>query len=258
MFYYKEPIFQKKKLLRIEMLEQLRDYPRDYLKLYFQGYGDGIVCGCQIMWDNEQLVIAPGILYHAGKLYFMEKSYQMECHAEDKMKYLKVQFMTEIQEEGKIEGNTRIVLDDRKPDAACEMELCRFRLQEGARLRDTYEDFEDYATEYDTINRIHVPFALYGQAMIWPEILKQFAKEILEIKTKNIYDASFAMNILANQGKIPADCVDSYLKIRLEREKTEIGNHSIYKGLQEVLRQEKTGRPFRPSENEKQHSVILW
>ncbi len=258
MFHYEEPIFQKKKLLRIEMLEQLRDYPRNYMKLCFRGYSDGIICGCQISWDNGQLVIAPGILYHAENLYFLEEPYQMECHAENKIKYLKVQFMTEVHEEEKIEGNTRIVLDDRKTDIACEIELCRFRLQEGARLRDTYENFEDYATEYDTVNRIHVPFASYGQATIWPEILRQFAEEILEVENENIFDANFAMNILANQGKIPADCVGRYLKVRLKREKTENGNYSIYKGLQAVLRQERTGGTFQPDQNERQRSVILF
>lgn len=131
MFHYEEPIFQKKKLLRIEMLEQLRDYPRNYLKLHFQGYSDGIICGCHISWDNGQLEIAPGIVYYAGNLYFLEEPYQMECRADNNMKYLKVQFMTEVHEEGKIEGNTRIVLDDRKADNACEIELCRFQLQEG-------------------------------------------------------------------------------------------------------------------------------
>lgn len=258
MFHYEEPIFQKKRLLRIEMLEQLRDYPRNYLKLLYGGYSDGIICGCQVTWDNGQLEISPGILCHAGKLYFMENTYRTECIAEDKLKYLKVQFMTEIHEEGKIEGNTRIILDDRKPDAACEMELCRFRLQEGARLRDSYKNFEDYATEYDTINRIHVPYASYGRPIIWPEILKQFAEEILEIRNNDVYDTSFAMNVLANQGEIPADCICSYLKIRLDNKDTENRNIDIYKGLREVLRREMTGRPFRPSENNEQRSVLLW
>ena len=52
MFHYEEPIFKKKKLLRIEMLEQLRDYPRNYFKLHFQGFSNGIMDGCQITWDN--------------------------------------------------------------------------------------------------------------------------------------------------------------------------------------------------------------
>lgn len=258
MFHYEEPIFQKKRLLRTEMLEQLRDYPRDYLKLRFQGYSDGIICGCQISWDNGRLEIAPGILYRAGRLYFMEEPYYMECPSEDQMRYLKVQFMTEVHEEGKIEGSTRIVLNDQKADAACEMELCRFRLQKGARLRDTYENFDDYETEYDTINRIHVSYSSYGKSAIWPEILRQFSKEILETKTNNVYDISFAMNILTNHGSIPADCVDSYLRVRLKRKEAERGNHNIYKALQEVLRMEKTGGTSHTGESSKHQSMILW
>ena len=61
MFHYEEPIFKKKKLLRIEMLEQLRDYPRNYFKLHFQGFSNGIMDGCQITWDNGQLNIALSI-----------------------------------------------------------------------------------------------------------------------------------------------------------------------------------------------------
>lgn len=258
MFEYKEPVFQKKRVLRAEMLEQLRDYPRNYLKLQYQGYSDGIVCGCRITWDSGQLEIAPGILYHAGYLYFMEEPYRMECLAEDRMRYLKVQFMTQVREEGKIEGNTRIVLNEHKPDAACEMELCRFRLQEGARLRDTYENFEDYATGYDTVNRIHAPYAAYGQATLWPAILKQFAEEILGGREQNVYDISFAINVLANEGEIPAGCVNSYLWKRLGRRETGHGNYGMYMGLQEVLRQEQDGEPYQPEESRKQRSVILW
>lgn len=258
MFRYEEPIFQKKRVLRIEMLEQLRDYPRNYLKLRYQGYSDGIICGCQITWDSGQLEIAPGILYHAGNLYFMEEPCRMECLSKDIMRYLKVQFMTQVREEGKIEGSTRIVLNEQKPDAACEMELCRFRLQEGARLRDTYESFEDYATGYDTVNRIHAPYASYGQATIWPAILKQFAQEILESRGQNVYDISFAMNILANEGEIPAGCVNSYLKRRLGRKETGHGNYSMYMDLQEVLRQEQTGRTEQSGEKAKKRQVILW
>lgn len=258
MFHYEEPVFQKKRVLRMEMLEQLRDYPRNYLKLMYQGYSDGIVCGCRITWDSGQLEISPGILCHAGNLYFMEEPYRMECLAEDRMRYLKVQFMTPVREEGRIGGSTRIVLNDQKPDAACEMELCRFRLQEGARLRDTYENFEDYATGYDTVNRIHVPYASYGRATLWPEILRQYAQEIFEAGGQDAYDISFAMNILANGGGIPADCVDSYLGKRLGRRETGNGNYGMYMDLQEVLRQVQTGKKHQTGEMGKQRQVILW
>ena len=257
MFHYEEPIFQKKRLLRIEMLEQLRDFPRDYLKLQFRGYSDGVLCGCQISWDNGHMEIAPGILNRGGRLYIMREPWQLECSPEDRMRYLEVQFMAEVHEEGKIEGNTRIVLDEHKADSACEMELCRFRLQEGARLRDSYENFEDYATEYDTINRIHVPFASYGQATVWPEIMRRFAEEILQVRNNNVHDISFAMNVLASHGEAPAGYIGSYLKVRMGERYIGNGNQGMYEGLLEVLRREKTGRPFRTESSGERRPVML-
>lgn len=62
MFRYEKPLFEKKRLLRIEMLEQLRDYPRDYLEILYSGYSDGIVCGCTLSWNEEELMITPVII----------------------------------------------------------------------------------------------------------------------------------------------------------------------------------------------------
>ena len=49
MFCYETPQFKKKRLLRAEMLEQLRDYPRDYLEIMYAGYSDGVLCGCGLV-----------------------------------------------------------------------------------------------------------------------------------------------------------------------------------------------------------------
>ncbi len=257
MFRYVMPEFQAKRLLRAEMLEQLRDYPKNFLELYFQGYSGGIVCGCQIAWYHGRVEIASGIIYHAGKLYFMEKPYQVDCPAEDRVRYLKVQFLEEVHKEGKVESNTRIILDGVKPDSVYEMELCRFRLQEGAELRSSYRNFEDYATEYDTVNRIHVPFAAYGQPMIWPEILMQFAKEMLESGGSNIYDINFSMSIMANNGNIPQKYLAAYLQVRLEEKAVRDGNQNLYEGLNTILKLCKTGKSSQETCSDKTRSVIL-
>ena len=257
MFHYEEPKFKKKRLLRVEMLEQLRDYPRNYLDISFQGYSDGIVSGCQISWDAKRLTIEPGILYYAKKLYFMEQAYHLDCDFEDRVRYLKVQFLAELQEEGKVERKTRILLDEKKPDSACEMELCHFRLQEGARLRHGYESFEDYATEYDTINLIQVPYASYGQPTLHPNIMKQFAKEILQMKSQDYYDISFAMNVMANEGKVSADFICSYLQARVGIEVRE-GNQALYEGLREVLKLQTSGQSHKKEQEKGKRQVMLW
>ena len=159
MFCYEIPQFEKKRLLRTEMLEQLRDYPRDYLEILYSDYSDGILCGCTPGWVQDKLTIKPGILRYKEKLYFLKEPFSMTCVAQDKVLYLKVQFHAPVSENGIMTGKTRIYLDEIPPASADEMELCQFRLQEGARLRDSYENFADCLTEFDTIHLIDVLWA---------------------------------------------------------------------------------------------------
>lgn len=257
MFQYQYPQFEPKRLLRIEMLEQVRDYPRHYLNLFYQDFGDGIVSGCKITWDKGRLTLSPGMIYRNGNLYFMEKAYSLECLAEDKLQYFKVQFLTEVKESGKVTGNTRVMLDDRIPDPACEMELCRFRLQDGARLRDKHENFEDYATEYDTVNLIHAPFAAKGRNTLNPEILMQFAKETVRNRTADPYDVSFAMNIMANNGAIPAECIIAYLKIHLDEIGKESNNLELYRGLLKTLREQSHGVRRNDRDHQVRKGILL-
>ena len=88
MFQYVYPQFEKKRLLRVEMLDQLRDYPKDYLQLSYQGYSDGIVSGCKVSWDEGRLTLLPGIVWKGGNLYFMKEPYTVDCQAENQVRYL--------------------------------------------------------------------------------------------------------------------------------------------------------------------------
>lgn len=258
MFKYIYPQFEKKRLLRIEMLDQLRDYPKDYLSLIYQDYGDGIVSGCQVSWDEERLTVAPGIVRRGGNLYFMTEPYTMDCRAEDKVRYVKIQFLAEGREAGKVMGTTRMILDGECPDPACEIELCRFRLQEGARLRSRHENFEDYATEFDTVNLIHVPFAAQGGSTLAPCMLKQYAAETLRNRARDPYDVSFAMNVSANDGVVSPECILEYLDVRLEGCLKSKSNQDIYRGFLKVLReQERSGRKSGTQKPEQRRVMLV-
>lgn len=257
MFQYEYPQFEKKRLLRAEMLDRLRDYPKGFLDLRFQGFGDGVVNGCTITWDDGQLTISPGMIYWKGKLYFMEQPYVMECTSQDKVRYLKVQFLTEIREAGKVMGNTRIFLEDKKPDPSCEMELCRFRLQEGARLRSCHENFQDYSTEYDTVNLIHQLYAAEGGSTLNPQILRQFSKEMMRSRCEDPYDVSFSMTALAGNGLVTADCIEEYLFAGLGEHYGDRGNPGLYRGLLETLKSRKNGEVKKGAVSQGKRSVML-
>ena len=51
-------------------------------------------------------------------------------------------------------------------------------------MRDSYKDFADMATEYDTLHLCNAAVAGIGEGRFHPEILKQFAKELWAQKEK--------------------------------------------------------------------------
>lgn len=235
MFRYAHPCFQMKHLLQVEMLEQLRDYPKNYLELMYSGYGNGVLEGCGLSWNDDKLTVEPGIIYYNHHLYMMKERYSLECRPENEKRYLKVEFLEEMQEPSQTVGAGRLMLSKEEADPSSRLELCRFILQEGARLRSQYENFEDYSTHYDTINLIHAPYAAKGEAGLHPSILKQFAKEALQNGLNDPYDISFSMNILALDGMIARDCIREYLHVRGIQIKG-AGNQALYEGLLHILK----------------------
>jgi len=257
MFYYEYPKFEKKHLLTTEMLEQLRDHPRYYSELLFYGYGNGIVNGCGLSWEENRLTVDKGILYWNGNLYFMKEPYTLDCFPEDQLRYLKVNFLEEEKKPGKICGGTSIYLSKEPVDSSCEMELCRFRLQVGARLRNSYQDFCDYSTDYDTINIICAPFSDNNGSTISPKILLQFANEMMETQMTDPYEISFVMNILANHGKIGSAVIDQFLSIALVKKVEVANNQDLYQGLLNTLRMKTTRKGNRSRDNQGKKSIML-
>lgn len=255
MFKYVYPQFEKKRLLRGEMLDQLRDYPKNYIEMSFRGYGNGVVTGCKITWDGGRLTIAPGMILYRDNLYMMETPYQMECLPLDRMRYLKVQFLAEEREGGSIVGNTRISLEEEKPNQAYELELCRFRLQEGAKLRDVYEGFEDFSTPYDTVNLIYAPYAAEGGSTLNPMLLKTFAKEMMQKESDDTMDYILSMNILANSGHVTLDLIQEYLYVRTGEKAAE--NINIYRGLLDVLKSQGSGGRIKAKNARQTKGVML-
>ena len=162
MFRNVTPIFKRKYVLKKEMLENLRDYPRMLFHIQYQDYSDGILYGCRLEATNTKLTVLPGIILFKGFPYFMEEPFELACEAQGELTYLKVCFTDREAATEHEEYRGQIYLDRQAPDDEKELEIGRFKLQEGARLRTEYVDFKDYITEFDTDNRIYVPYAAPG------------------------------------------------------------------------------------------------
>jgi len=257
MFRYEYPEFNNKHLLKVDMLEQLRDYPRHYTQLLFQGQGNGIVNGCELSWSDDQLMINSGLVLWNGNLYFLEKPYTLECRPEDQLRYLVVKFLKETKHSDKVAGETCIYLRKEPVRTQDEMELCRFRLQDGSRLRSVYKDFQDYSTEYDTINIIHSPFTETGDSSISPKLLMCFAEEVMADEIKDSYDYNFCISVLSNGGKINRGAIILYLTTKGEKGTELKTNWELYQALLKLLPNKKQKSSMRAQERQIGRRIML-
>lgn len=237
MFRNTYPIFEKKRLLKIQMLENLRDFPREMFQILYQDYCNGIIKGTDFEVIDDYLIIKPGILYWNGVPYVMKEELKLSYEATEKTAYLKVKFLEELQSAEKQEYLTQVYMDDSPANSLNEIELARFKLQTGARLRNEYTDFYDYNTEFDTINRIHAPFAASGKSTIWPEILKTFAKTLMCYPIKNPWDYSFCLNCIQSNVGMNKEAITMYLNAHLQKNKDMYLNEEIYMALKTILQQ---------------------
>lgn len=251
MFQNTYPVFEAKRLLKKEMLENLRDFPRSLFRLQYQDYSDGILAGCDIKGTRAGLTIQPGILCYKGVPYFLDEPYPVPCRAEGKLVYVKVHFWDKAIGTSGEEFFSQVMIDGQEPDAEQELELARFKLQPGARLRSEYVDFYDLETEFDTVNRIHVPYAAPGHPGIWPRILKIFVGAMLRHPMTNPWDQAFCLSSLQLTEAMAYEAVRAYLNARLGQER-EYTNAQIYSALKGILREAggRDGGQGRPCKKE--------
>lgn len=229
------PLFERKQILKKEMLENIRDFPRNMFGILYQDYSDGILSGCEIKVRDDRIVILPGILCYRKTLYILEDAHEALCEATGRTTYLKVRFKDKESGSRQEEYLSEIILDEKLPEEERELELARFKLQEGARLRTEYMSFFDFGTEFDTVNRIYAPYASPGRKSIYPMILKSFAKSMMTCQTKNPWDISFCVGCIMGEGTVAYDGIKAYLNLRLGHGDREYANDEIYKMLKKIL-----------------------
>lgn len=235
MFQSEYPLFEKGRLLKIEMLETIRDYPRNLVKIRLKNYQNGILEGCQVHADDKNLIIQPGIIYHDGIVYILKEEYKMPYQSNNRLTILKVNCMGSNRDKDFIRGMSRIYFDFNCASKEDEIELCRFQLREGARLRSEYTSFLDRSTEYDTINCIHAPYVGKSGITLAPDLIRSYAKEIIACNKSQPLDLIFGFMVLEKHGVVEAETIKAYLEQKGERCEKEWDNFSCYESLLHIL-----------------------
>ncbi|MGZ0042449.1 DNA and RNA helicase [Paenibacillus ottowii] len=233
------PKFEKGRILKTEMLENLRDYPRSFLDIRYQDYSDGIITGMNVTVGEHTLTVGRGIVKHNDKLYLLEQEHEVPYAATGRLSVLKIKFQKEQSTTDFQSYLGEIVIEEEQANQS-ELELGRYKLKEGALLRSDYVDFADLATEFNTFNLIEVPHAGTTGPTLSPFMFKMFARELISRGTSDPFDLAFTMLCL-NQGFIEREAVLHYLSSRSGASYRDYGSNKLHQVMARVL-EEKGGR----------------
>ena len=241
MFQNNYPLFNSGRLLKIEMLEELRDFPREFFDIRLKEYSNGIISGCDIDVTDDSIKIKKGLIKYNNVLYLLKEDKKLEYECNNQMMILKVKFLSAKEEQDCINNFTEVYLDENLNFAENEMEICRFKLRTGAKLRINHVDFNDLATEYDTVNTIYALYAAYGESSLNPAILRRFGRELLKCNLSEAWDISFGMTCVQSKDPVQKEIIVSYLVYKLNIEMKDYSNEDLYYYLLEVLNSVQNG-----------------
>lgn len=241
------PLFAARRILRKEHLWDIRDYSYMGWQLHYADYSDGLLNGCRIRAQEGKLIIEKGMIKFHGFIYLLQEEEYIPYEPENAWRVLKAEFMEDVSSLDYKAYRIRFFLDEKLTCEENQMEMCRFYLREGSLLRDSYKNFSDMSTEYDTINLIHADVAGVGEKTLHPAIMLQFAEELWEQNNKTPEDISFCLIILNIRGKVEHKTIRAYLEQKVGKEigakRNTSGNNirSIYYDLSLII-DNKSGR----------------
>ncbi|MCL1924406.1 MAG: hypothetical protein FWF50_02355, partial [Defluviitaleaceae bacterium] len=232
----KYPFFNRDRILKIEMLENLRDFPRSLLEINIHDLSDGIVKGFFPTVSENTITFSKGIVKYNGQVYLFNPFTLNYSATEDEVAILLTFGETEENKDYStmpVSAGIHLISEQILgfPNV---IELGKFKLKTGAYLRSDYQDLYDFTTEYNTINIVNVKYAGYKEHTLSHLILKYFARAVVNARSENPLDISFSMLCL-NSERIERETILSYIAYRLEEELTPVSNNELHEKLVKVL-----------------------
>lgn len=258
MFIKRIPLYEKGNILSEQMLNATNQYSLDLSASIYHGYTDGIIKGLDIDVSDNFLTISSGVIRLEGVTYLITESVTVAYQPKKQEVALKLVFCDETRTNQFLCREAQFVLSDNLEKGNAELEICRFQLQDGARLRNDYRNYEDYNTEHDTVNIIHADWSSYHGKTLAPSILEEFVREIMEIELTNSLDQQFCQQILSLKGEsLNRQCIEFYLKQRLGEEVGGKDNLYLYSQLQNVITKIKTEKVSVQKEPAKRQRFVI-
>lgn len=228
---YAEPLFTKGRVLKKESLDALRDFPLGLAKLGLTGWADGILYGFDIFYERNQVTVQAGAIWYQGHVILtMEETLPFLAYEQPITICLRLYPANATDDF--FERRLELRLKNGEPSMD-ELELGRFRLSKGARLRKDYLDLRDCRTLYNTLDITHMPYASPSGITVSPKLLNLFARMVLEKSGVQDLDSQFALMCF---GPLPVtrECLLRYLCLRLGEPYRELSHNDIYERLVQI------------------------
>ena len=264
------PLFERNRILKKELMWALRDYAFADIQLEYQGFPNGILKGCGVKVRGQELVVSKGLAKYGGFVYLVTEEMSLPYGPKEKLQVLKMKLEEDKGSEDFTAYRVNLFLDDNPVKQEGELELCRFKLQHGSRLREDYKNFEDMATEYDTVNLLEADFASVSGKSFSPEVTGYFAREALKAEYCQAEDISFAYLCLSQPGAVSREVVWDYVGRKLsdgtgglyedslgDGEAEVRGNTEIFQGMVSALREMQTGSGRRTGRDGGRRRILV-
>lgn len=245
------PVFKDIHVLRKSMLEALSDQAFLAHQLLYKGYGNGILSGCELTTTEDTIWLNEGMMVYEGQIFLIKEPMGITYHPTNTTMVLKICFSEQIRDGSFFYREAQLLLTKQEEKKKGELELCRFKLQEGARLRYVYQDFEDRDTEFDTLNTIYAEYSAKGGSSLAPDILWEFSQKMLEESELTEVDRCVCLQLLAQERPVNRQMLISYIQGRKERVMEDTSNHAIYVELVRILREVKEGEKVKAEDTGK-------
>lgn len=229
------PDMEKGIILKRSMLVSITDASflvNDYMRT---GYANGILSGCQLTTTKDTISLNKGLILFEGEIFMIKNPMTIAYKPTNTTMVMKLCFSNEMRDADCIYREADIILTEQIKPQTGELELCRFKLQEGAKLRWEYQSFEDMNTEFDTLNLIYAPYAAAFQSTLSPQVTKYFAREMLQLSTISEFDALFCIQILGQTEPVTKEALQKYLEWKKEEPLRESSNIELYRELVKIL-----------------------
>lgn len=233
------PIFAGRRILKKESLWDIRDYTYAGWQLYYAEYTDGLLKGCDIRAEDGQLVIGKGMLKIHDFIYLMMEEERVDYQPKNRWQMLKAEFSEDETNLDYKAYRVRFFLDEELELGENQMEMCRFYLREGSALRDSYKNFADMSTEYDTVNLICATVAGIGEKTLHPLVVKQFGEELWNMEEKDQFDFGFCSLVWNTQGRVERKVIAAYLSNKMKKAVVanimSYDNQMVYEKLENIV-----------------------